>query len=200
VSRGSLQRGPVPAFGRLKRGKTGVFSRPFRLRASRRLHSECSGGTLLAGLKAIMEIPAEKCCYVWIDEATGKRVKTRSASPDPASHGQVTPDYGEPDHAHDPYTGASYVTTDGGETWINTQTGQAVNTRPESPDTESFGQVTPDYLEPDHAHDPYTGRNFVRIRVPCPPRTAPAPTPSGQGTGKSVVTPLHKGLLKRRQK
>ena len=33
--------------------------RRLRLRAGRRLHSGCSGGTLLAGLKAIMEIPVQ---------------------------------------------------------------------------------------------------------------------------------------------
>jgi hypothetical protein len=60
VSEKSLQREPVPPFGRLRRGKTGVFS----------CLSDCGpvagcilgapGGRLLAGLTPIMVIPGKR--------------------------------------------------------------------------------------------------------------------------------------------
>jgi hypothetical protein len=62
VSEESLQRGPVSAFGRLRRGKAALFSGPFKLRAGRWLHFGWSVGTLSAGPKVILEIPAE---MVW---------------------------------------------------------------------------------------------------------------------------------------
>ena len=57
MSEDSLKWGPAPAFGMLRRGKTGLFSGPFKLRVARRLHSGWSGGTLSDGPKLIVEIP-----------------------------------------------------------------------------------------------------------------------------------------------
>ena len=57
VSEESLHGGPVSAFGRLRRGKTVLFSGPFTLRAGGPLHFGRSGGRLSDGPNLIVQIP-----------------------------------------------------------------------------------------------------------------------------------------------
>jgi hypothetical protein len=66
VSGESLQRGPVSAFGRLRRSKAALFSGHFKLRAGCRLHSGWSGGTLSDGPKLILEI--QDVYFIWPSE------------------------------------------------------------------------------------------------------------------------------------
>ena len=75
MSEESLQRGPVSAFGRLRRGKTVLFSGPFTLRAGGPLHFGWSGGTLPAGPNLIVEIPGDVFNFALVDRGTGEVIE-----------------------------------------------------------------------------------------------------------------------------
>ena len=137
---------------------------------------------------------AQTDCSCWIDVKTGTPVPTipsgalyTETSVRPGTRITQTllqsgVDPGDPNAAHNPNTGQSFVRQpDGG--WIDAKTGQCVPTipsgalytetsvRPGTRITQTLLQSGVDPGDPNAAHNPNTGQSFAR--VPCPPPPTP---------------------------
>ena len=76
-------------------------------------------------------------------------------------------------HAYNPKTGQNFVRNSSG-CWIDSKTGKQVNTIPGGSLYEDEGHLHSGYegvMDKNHAFNPKTGQNFVR--VPCPPPSKP---------------------------
>jgi hypothetical protein len=125
---------------------------------------------------------AKDCC--WIDTKTGKQVGTAplsginfGGSIDGSGAAQV--DRVDRNHAHNPKTGQNFAREPGG-CWIDTKTGKEVGTAPLSGvnfggSIDGSGAAQVDRVDRNHAHNPKTGQNFVRVPCPEPAAVAPAP-------------------------
>ncbi len=128
---------------------------------------------------------AQNDCGCWIDGKTGKPVNTIPGGSLYEDEGVLHSGYGlsgDRDHAFNPKTGQNFVRQPDG-CWIDGKTGKPVNTIPGGSLYEDEGVLHSGYGlsgDRDHAFNPKTGQNFVR--VPCPPpsvtTTPPTPTPT----------------------
>ncbi|MHB8529134.1 MAG: hypothetical protein ACYC8V_06435, partial [Caulobacteraceae bacterium] len=139
-------------------------------------------------------------CGCWIDAQTGRPVPTAPASgvnqtvaATIQGAGAAQFDPLNPNRAHNPNTGQSFVRKDECS-WIDAQTGRLVPTAPASGVNQTVaatiqgaGAAQFDPLNPNRAHNPKTGQSFVR--VPCPPPTSPQPPEQNAGCKTAVVTP-----------
>jgi hypothetical protein len=122
-------------------------------------------------------------CTMWIDSATGQRViSTFPGALSVTDYRNQAGNIASSGHASSSITGQTFYSPDGGQTWIDSATGQSVvNTVPGALSVTDYQNQSGNINSGGHASSSITGQTFVL--VPCPPPPPPPPVNSGFGFG-----------------
>ncbi len=124
--------------------------------------------------------------YCWIDAKTGDRVKaTFPAALSVTDYRNQAGGIASSGHASSSITGQNFFSPDGGQTWIDSATGQSVATVPGALSVTDYRNQAGGINHSKHASSSITGQTFVL--VPCPP-------PSNTGVPAIPVLPFGFGF------